>query len=374
MSNLWLRDEFPQDEVSLIISESVLKTPAKTWETNVNPGLKPNSKQTFTGNLHSTFNTQDSANSTLPCPLCVYHLYVVSDVRTCVFVPLLSCCYDFYKLLAYTWGQRTLVAPPGSSRGTGESWCLTWWGRRPPTTATGLGCVLTPSEVPLRQQKGGQGGLGPLASSHWLSIPVHLQQGAGRAHHRLPQLPRSGSEPPPDTPLSPRRSAGARRQPQALRRTRKGERERWARGRRVLRDPSPQTARAHTGPLPSGWPGRAVPRLPPPGPVSSAPRRPLVARRRDRSAGRDRQGPAGTGGGGRRGPAGGSGAWLRPCRSADGAGLCAAGWARLCEKKMRNGKGFTSCSLMGLRSRGFFWLFCLFFFLMIIVSLATTSS
>lgn len=30
MSNLWLRDEFPQDEVSLIISESVLKTPAKT--------------------------------------------------------------------------------------------------------------------------------------------------------------------------------------------------------------------------------------------------------------------------------------------------------------------------------------------------------
>lgn len=370
MSNLWLRDEFPQDEVSLIISESVLKTPAKTWETNVNPGLKPNSKQTFTGNLHSTFNTQDSANSTLPCPLCVYHLYVVSDVRTCVFVPLLSCCYDFYKLLAYTWGQRTLVAPPGSSRGTGESWCLTWWGRRPPTTATGLGCVLTPSEVPLRQQKGGQGGLGPLASSHWLSIPVHLQQGAGRAHHRLPQLPRSGSEPPPDTPLSPRRSAGARRQPQALKRTRKGERERWARGRRVLRDPSPQTARAHTGPLPSGWPGRAVPRLPPPGPVSSAPRRPLVARRRDRSAGRDRLEPAAGGGAGPPGEAG-FGCGLAALRT-EPVCVLQAGHGSV-RRKWEMGKVLPAARWWAYVLGGFFGCFVCFF-LMIIVSLATTSS
>lgn len=34
VSSLRLRDEFPQDEVSLIISESALKTPAKTRERN----------------------------------------------------------------------------------------------------------------------------------------------------------------------------------------------------------------------------------------------------------------------------------------------------------------------------------------------------
>jgi len=31
-SNLWLRGEFPQDEFSLIVSESVLKTSVETWE------------------------------------------------------------------------------------------------------------------------------------------------------------------------------------------------------------------------------------------------------------------------------------------------------------------------------------------------------
>lgn len=50
VSYLRLRDEFPQDEASLITSGSVLKTSAKTSETNVTPGLKSNSKQTFSVN------------------------------------------------------------------------------------------------------------------------------------------------------------------------------------------------------------------------------------------------------------------------------------------------------------------------------------
>lgn len=51
MSNLQLRDEFLQDEVLLIINESVLKTPAKTQETNVTAGLKTKLQT----NLHSKF-------------------------------------------------------------------------------------------------------------------------------------------------------------------------------------------------------------------------------------------------------------------------------------------------------------------------------